>query len=74
MASPANLRLFDSRELGVPRYLSAAGMCKLSRHNFGAFKQPICPFSLTAINLLLFRLGDLAGKDVDIVKFMRREE
>jgi hypothetical protein len=72
MASPANLRFFDPRELGVPRYLFTAGMRKLSRYNFGAFKQLICPFSLTAINLLFLRLGDLAGKNVNIIKFVRR--
>jgi hypothetical protein len=74
MVSPANLRLFDPREFGVPRYLPAVGIYRLSRYNSGAFKQPICPFSLTAISLLLLRLGDLAGKDVNIIKFMRREE
>jgi hypothetical protein len=74
VASPANLRLFDSRELGVPRYLFAAGICRLSRYNSGVFKQSICPFSLAAINLLFFRLKNLAGEDVDIVKFMRREK
>jgi hypothetical protein len=74
MVSPVNLRLFDLRELGVPRCLPAAGMCRLSRYDFGAFKQLICPFSLAAINLLLLRLGDLAGKDVNIVKFVRREK
>jgi hypothetical protein len=38
MVSPANLRLFDPRELGVSRYLPAAGMRRLSRYNSGAFK------------------------------------
>jgi hypothetical protein len=38
VASPANLRLFDSRELNVPRSLFTAGINRLSRLNFNVFK------------------------------------
>jgi hypothetical protein len=74
VASPANLRFFDPRELGVPRYLPAVGMCRLSRYDFGVFKQSIYLFSLAVISPLFLRLGNLAGEDVDIIEFMRREE
>jgi hypothetical protein len=68
------LRFFDFREFGVPRCLPATGMYRLSRYDFGAFKQPIYLFSLAVISPLLFRLGDFAGKDVDIIEFIRREK